>query len=336
MRAAAAVRRGRAGCHRTGGLRIVFLQHFCSCIYLDAENWSPLHAAPLLRDRGGTEECWSQLHRCCTCCTSRKITIHMGATSWSPLHAVPLLLSTAAPRACWHQLHDFIPDASVASAHQQAQARGLAAGLVACCRTGTFLHRSWRHAQSHPLWLHVLCGCRLWLPFELQDPSPIKKKGVREMLASEQGAAAARLSRRLVALQTDVDVPVVRCAPPATAPVSSTEQRDPGRSVGMACASAVFAHTQLVLGIALRTHVFMVWNCTGCRWRSCCCRRPVTAAAQHWRRWGRSSSGSTRGGSPASLAAAAARRAVRQPQPRLGGSGSGTRQGTEWSRTESD
>jgi hypothetical protein len=45
----------------------------------------------------------------------------------------------------------------------------------------------------------------------LQDPSPIKKKGVRETLASEEGAAAARLSHRLVALQTDVDVPVVRC-----------------------------------------------------------------------------------------------------------------------------
>ena len=44
-----------------------------------------------------------------------------------------------------------------------------------------------------------------------QDPSPIKKKGVRETLASEEGAAAARLSHRLVALQTDVDVPVVRC-----------------------------------------------------------------------------------------------------------------------------
>lgn len=46
----------------------------------------------------------------------------------------------------------------------------------------------------------------------LQDPSPIAKKGVREMLASEEGAAAARLSRRLVALQTTVDVPVVRHA----------------------------------------------------------------------------------------------------------------------------
>ncbi len=38
----------------------------------------------------------------------------------------------------------------------------------------------------------------------------MKRKAVREALLSEEGVAAARLSRRLVALQTDVDVPVVR------------------------------------------------------------------------------------------------------------------------------
>lgn len=45
-----------------------------------------------------------------------------------------------------------------------------------------------------------------------QEPTSIKRKAVREALGSEEGVAAARLSRRLVALQTDVDVPVVRWA----------------------------------------------------------------------------------------------------------------------------
>lgn len=51
-----------------------------------------------------------------------------------------------------------------------------------------------------------------WLLF--QDPTSIKRKAVREALGSEEGVAAARLSRRLVALQTDVDVPVVRWVKP--------------------------------------------------------------------------------------------------------------------------
>ena len=39
----------------------------------------------------------------------------------------------------------------------------------------------------------------------------IPKKPVREKLAVEEGAAAARLSKKLVQLQTDIDLPPLRC-----------------------------------------------------------------------------------------------------------------------------
>ena len=47
----------------------------------------------------------------------------------------------------------------------------------------------------------------------------VAKKQMRETLMSVDGAAAARLSSRLVTLETDVDVPDLRCAPfPARPP----------------------------------------------------------------------------------------------------------------------
>jgi hypothetical protein len=41
----------------------------------------------------------------------------------------------------------------------------------------------------------------------------IKQKKKREELMSEQGVAAARLSKRLVQIRTDLDIPPARSAP---------------------------------------------------------------------------------------------------------------------------
>lgn len=41
----------------------------------------------------------------------------------------------------------------------------------------------------------------------------IKQKKKREELMSEEGAAAARLSKRLVQIRTDLDIPPARSAP---------------------------------------------------------------------------------------------------------------------------
>lgn len=44
----------------------------------------------------------------------------------------------------------------------------------------------------------------------------VSRKQVRETLLSDDGIAAARLSSRLVKLQTDIDVPDLRCLFPPT------------------------------------------------------------------------------------------------------------------------
>lgn len=40
----------------------------------------------------------------------------------------------------------------------------------------------------------------------------VTRKKPREELSSEAGAAAARLSKRLVVIRTDIDLPPLRCA----------------------------------------------------------------------------------------------------------------------------
>ena len=40
----------------------------------------------------------------------------------------------------------------------------------------------------------------------------VTKKSIREKLMSVEGAAAARLSKKLVLLQDDMDLPPLRCA----------------------------------------------------------------------------------------------------------------------------
>ena len=49
--------------------------------------------------------------------------------------------------------------------------------------------------------------------FELLLLSQVQKKKQREELSSEEGVAAARLSLRLVTIQTNLNLPPVRCAP---------------------------------------------------------------------------------------------------------------------------
>jgi len=46
----------------------------------------------------------------------------------------------------------------------------------------------------------------------------VARKKPREELSSAAGAAAARLSKRLVTIRTDIDLPPLRCAPAALLP----------------------------------------------------------------------------------------------------------------------